>query len=86
MKDVTKRIIVGVAAIMFFPLGLAYELFVWGAKVFELEIMGHQSDGRLMFLLIFSAVLKLIAYGSVLSLIYRKKWADDDNEQSEDNG
>ena len=86
MKDATKRIIVGVAAIMFFPLGLAYELAVWGCKVFQLEILGHQSDGHLMFLLIFSAVLKLIAYGSVLSLIYRKKWADDNNEQTADNG
>ena len=72
MKD-EKKIIVGVAAIMFYPLGLAFDLAVWGTKVFELEILGHQSDGHLISLLILSVVLKCVAFGSVLSLISRKK-------------
>jgi hypothetical protein len=80
MKDENKRIIVGVAAIMFYPLGLAFDLAVWGTKVFELEILGHQSDGRLILFLIFSAVLKFIAYGSVISLISMKK----DNQAEEE--
>lgn len=73
MKDENKRIIVGVAAIMFYPLGLAFELAVWGTKVFELEILRQQSDGHLISLLILSVVLKCIAFGSVLSMISRKK-------------
>lgn len=69
MRNVTKRMFVATAAIMCYPLALAFDLAIWGTKVFELEILGYQSDGRLMFFLIFSAVLKFIAYGSVISLI-----------------
>ena len=85
MKDVTKRIIVGVAAILFYPLALAYDLAVWACKVFELEIFGNLSDRRLLFLLFFSAALKFIAYGSVLALIYMGKKDIGNNEQQTSN-
>lgn len=73
MEDVKKRIVVVVAAIMLYPLAMGLDLAVWCCKVFELEILGHQSDGHLISLLIFSMVLKCIAFGSVLSMISRKK-------------
>lgn len=73
MEDVKKRIVVGIAAIMLYPLAMGLDLAVWCCKVFELEIMGRQSDGHLISLLIFSMVLKCIAFGSVLSMISRKK-------------
>ena len=80
MKEVTKRMCVAVAAILFYPLALAYDLAVWACKVFELEILGQLCDGYLLFLLIFSAALKFIAYGSVLVLIYMGKGAAGNNE------
>ncbi|MBO7114464.1 MAG: hypothetical protein J6V95_04760 [Bacteroidaceae bacterium] len=82
MEDAKKRIVVGIAAIMLYPMAMGLDLAVWGCKVFELEILRQQSDGHLISLLILSVVLKCIAFGSVLSLISRKKDAQVEEEIS----
>ena len=57
MKDANKKMFVACAAIMFYPVAMGLDLAVWGCKVFELEKMGHQSDGHLIALLILSVAI-----------------------------
>lgn len=81
MKEVKIRMMLGCASIMFYPLALAFDFVVWGAKIFELEFLSHLNDRRLMFMLIFSIGLKFLAFVSTGLLISIKHgyWTEEED-------